>query len=154
MTLFANNLNIWNNVRDSFPHPYTIDDARQFIETANGPSENRVFAITTKEGIVGVTGIHPFKGIYKYSAEVGYWIGEPFWGQGIATESVKWITNFAWTQTDLVRLEAGVFSFNKASMRVLEKCGYSLEAIKRKALFKNGSFHDEHSYVHLRPENY
>ena len=149
---YANNRKIWNQVRDLFPHPYTEDDARTFISNATTSDVNHIFAICDPSGLVGVTGIHPFSDVYRYKAEVGYWIGEPFWGKGYATTALSLLISFAWEHTDLQRLEAGVFSFNIASRRVAEKAGFHLESIKKKSVFKNDQFYDEYAYVALRPD--
>ncbi|MHC4856890.1 MAG: GNAT family N-acetyltransferase, partial [Planctomycetota bacterium] len=85
-----------------------------------------------------------------YSAEIGYWIAEDHWGRGIGTEAVTKMTVYVFSEMKTVKLSAPVYSPNKASMRVLEKCGYTLEAIHRKAIFKNDEFLDEHVFVKFR----
>ncbi|MFY0022190.1 GNAT family protein, partial [Acinetobacter baumannii] len=77
------------------------------------------------------------------SAEIGYWLAEPFWGQGIATEAVRQLVEYTFYYFDIVRLYAEVFETNKASMRVLEKNGFYLEGVRRKAVFKNGLLMDD-----------
>ena len=151
MAELANNRNIWDHVRDFFPHPYQLQDALDFIDLMNQPGPDRVFGIHTEEGFCGAVGVHPLKDIYRYTAELGYWIGEPYWGLGIATSAVKWVVSDTWRKTDLQRLEAGVFDYNKASMRILEKCNFKKECIQKNRLMKNGKLYDEHLYAILRP---
>ena len=152
VALFADNKKIWDNVRDYFPHPYLLPDAIDFIEMVNDHKTNKIFAIANEDGLIGVIGLHPFTDIYRYTAEIGYWTGEPFWGMGYATQAVRWIVEYTWRATQIVRIEAGVFPFNIASMRVLEKCGFHKEGIKRNYLYKNDKICDEHTYVLLRPD--
>ncbi|MFY9228802.1 MAG: GNAT family protein, partial [Bacteroidales bacterium] len=84
--------------------------------------------------------------VYKLSAEIGYWIGEPYWGMGIATKAVRLITEYGFNTLGLVRIYTGVFDFNKASQRVLEKAGFNLECIFEKSVFKNDKICDEYRY--------
>ena len=100
---------------------------------------------------VGSVGAIPGINERRYSATVGYWLGEPFWGLGIASRALTILTSEIFTTTDYTRLYAGVFSPNKASMRVLEKSGYDFEGVCKNAIFKNGQFYDEHIYARLKP---
>jgi len=88
--------------------------------------------------------------IYRRSAEIGYWLGEPFWGRGIATEALSALTAYVFTNFDIVRLWAGVFEWNIASSRVLEKAGYQREARFRLAATKGGKTIDEFIYAIIR----
>ena len=146
LAFLANNVNIWNNVRDFFPHPYSIEDADFFINLTKNENPRLTFAIDYKGELCGVTGIVKQNDIYSHSAEIGYWIGETFWGKGIATEAVKQLTKYAQTELGYVRLFAGVFEYNKSSMRVLEKCGFQQEGIFKKGLIKNGKIWDEYRF--------
>ena len=89
--------------------------------------------------------------VYRKSAEIGYWIGEPYWGKGIATEAAKLITAYGFEQLELLKIFSAVFDFNKASQRVLEKAGYKLEAIIEKAICKNHKLCDEYRYGCINP---
>lgn len=149
---YANNRKIWLNLRDYFPHPYKMDDAIWFIEMCNSHETNKIFAISTEDGFVGIVGVHPLTDIYAQTGELGYWLGEEYWGNGYTSHAVRWMVNYTWGQTDLQRLEAGVFEHNVASMQVLEKCGFEKECIKRRRLKKDGEFYDEHFYGMIRPE--
>ena len=117
---YANNENIWMTVRDIFPHPYTRKDAVEWLEqAARQPVTN--FAITSQVEAIGGIGFTPQPDVHKRSAEIGYWIGEPHWGKGIATIALGAIVQYAFANFDLVRLYATVFEPNLASARVLEK---------------------------------
>lgn len=143
----VNNRKIWNNVRDMLPHPYTEDDAEAFIQKTLNEGPQNTFAILYDGQLCGMTGVHPQEDVYRFSAELGYWIGEPYWGKGIATQAVALISKYGFQELGLVRLYAGVFSYNTASMRVLEKNGFVKEAVLQKAVFKNEQIWDEHRYA-------
>ena len=147
LAILANNKKIWDHLRDFLPHPYLETDAVEFINSTLREDPHQNFAITYKEELCGVIGIIAQEDVYKKSGEVGYWIGEPYWGKGIATEAVKKITQYGFEQLQLARVFAGIFSFNKASMRVLEKNGFQSEGIFRNAIFKNNQLWDEHRYA-------
>ncbi len=142
----ANNKKIWSNLRDMMPHPYSEQDALNYINMVQSNDKNAIFAIDYKGEHCGMIGLHPKDDVYKKSAEIGYWIGEPFWGNGIATKAIQLITQYGFEEMKLVRIFAGVFGFNKASMHVLEKNGFIKEGILRKAVFKNNQIWDEHHY--------
>ena len=146
----ANNPRIAAMMRDGFPHPYTGNDADRFIKMATAPSHNLLLAIEAEGVAAGGIGIHPFDDVYRKSAEIGYWLGEDYQGRGIVTEAVTALVPVAFEQSDIIRLQAGVFSGNKASMRVLEKCGFAKEAVHRNAVVKNGIIMDEVLYVRFR----
>lgn len=143
----CNNINIWRNVRDALPHPYKRSDAQKFISTATSKDPQEIFAITKKDELVGCIGIHPQEDVYRFSAEIGYWIGQPYWGQGIATTALQLIIKYGFNSLGVIKLYAGCFSFNTASQKVLLKTGFKKEALLKKAVFKNGAFHDEIRYA-------
>jgi ribosomal-protein-alanine N-acetyltransferase len=142
----ADNEKIARNLRDVFPHPYTLDDARTFLELVAHNKMGHVFAIYNDQTFIGVGSIVPQNDVYCNSAEIGYWLGEPFWEKGYATEAVKQLTRYAFDKLKLVRIYAGVFASNKNSMKVLEKAGYQLEAILRSSVTKFGQIMDQHLY--------
>ncbi|MCB0628356.1 MAG: GNAT family protein [Saprospiraceae bacterium] len=142
----VNNRKIWNNVRDMLPHPYAESDAEFFIGTTFKEEPQKTFAIEYEGQLCGMTGLHPQEDVYRLSAELGYWIGEPYWGKGIASQAVALITQYGFDKLDLVRIYAGVFEYNTASMRVLEKNGFVKEGVLRKAIIKNGAIWDEHRF--------
>jgi len=143
----ANNKKIWDNLKDVMPHPYAEKDAVDFINLMSSENPPLTFCITYEGEFVGVIGLIRQKDIYRYTAELGYWVGEEYWGKSIATIAIKLITDYGFRDLQLARIFAGVYDFNIASMRVLEKNGYVKESIGRKAVFKNGVFRDEHRYV-------
>jgi RimJ/RimL family protein N-acetyltransferase len=142
----ANNKKIWMNVRDMFPHPYTVSDAERFIESTTQQDPQSTFAIRYNLKLSGVIGLVLQEDVYRFSAELGYWIGEPFWNKGIATHAVQLMVQYAFEELKLLKVFAGVFEGNEASKRVLEKCGFELEGIARKAVFKNNVLIDEYRY--------
>jgi len=146
----ANNRNVWINLLDGFPHPYTLADAEHWIQHVSRESPIRNFAIEVDGEAVGAIGLHPKRDVYRKSAGIGYWLGESYWGRGIITEAVKALTGYAFSHFDLHRLYAGVFEWNHASMRVLEKAGYTFEARLRKGVTKDGKTIDELIYAFLR----
>ena len=147
----ANNRNIVAQVRDNFPHPYSISDAHYWIDLCTGKQAGGNFhrAILCNGEFVGGIGVLRMEDIHRNNAEIGYWLGEPYWGRQIMTEAVKQMTSWIFENTSITRLFAGVFETNFASMRVLEKAGYELEAIHRKAIIKNDKVLDEHLFVKL-----
>jgi [ribosomal protein S5]-alanine N-acetyltransferase len=147
---YANNRNVWINLRDSFPFPYTTIDAQQWIHAVREIRPETAFAIANADEAIGGISFHIQPDVYSRSAEIGYWLGEPFWGKGIATAAVKAVTEYAFAHHDLVRLYAGVFEWNPASMRVLEKAGYVLEGRMRKGVFKDGKLIDQLMYSIVR----
>jgi len=147
----ANNKNISNNLRDAFPHPYTEDDAKDFIAKCHNAVPQTVFAIEYYNDYVGNIGLMKLEGIYKKTAEIGYFIGEQYWNKGIATKAVKLIVEFGFTNLDIVRIHTGVYDYNTASQKVLEKCGFIKEAIFEKAIFKNYHLCNEIRYAMIKP---
>jgi len=149
---YANNYRIWRNVRDSFPHPYTLDDAHRWIELCEMEKQPTVFAIDVDGEAVGGVGIVLQKDVFRKNAEIGYWLAEPFWGWGIMAEAVKEMTEYTFKHYEVHRLYAGVFEYNRASMRVLEKAGYQFETVLRQSVCKEDKIWDEHVYVKFREE--
>lgn len=150
VALLCNNINIWNNVKDYFPHPYSIVDAENYINSCLLEKIPLTFAIEYEGKLVGAIGLELQSDVYRLSAELGYWIGEPYWGNGIATESVKLITNYGFTELGLVRIFSGVFEHNIASMKVLEKAGFVKECIAKKAIIKNDKLLDGHRFAMVK----
>ena len=151
MALLANNKKIWECVRDLFPYPYTLDDAKAFIKRTEEESPATTFAIINEsDQLCGVISLMPNEDVYRIGSEIGYWIGEPYWGQGVATRAISLITQYGFDELELERIYAGVFDFNKASMRALEKNGFIKEGIRKRAVIKNGQIHDEHHYAITR----
>ena len=147
---YANNFNVSRYLASRMPYPYTVEDAKWWVRT--GSREQGLNQAISLDGeCIGVVGVRPGANEYRYSAEIGYWIAEQFWGRGIGSDAVAQMTGRIFAETEIVRLYAPVYSPNKASMRVLEKNGYNLEAIHKRAVFKNETFMDEHIYARFRP---
>jgi RimJ/RimL family protein N-acetyltransferase len=146
----ADNPRIAACMRDLFPSPYTMDDARRFIAMATGRTSCLLLAIVVQDEAVGGIGIHPLEDVHRGTAEIGYWLAEPFWGRGIVTDAVRALVPVAFERTGAARIQAGIFSNNPASMRVLEKGGFIREAVHRNAITKNGVLMDEVMYVRFR----
>ena len=146
----CNNKKIWNNVRDFLPSPYSEQNALEFIQFCQKENPPTTFAIEYNGELAGCVGLVLQTDIYKLSAEIGYWIGEPYWGLGIATNAVELITDYGFNQLALIRIFSGVFDYNKASQRVLEKSGFQLEGIFKRSICKNGQICDEYRYAKLK----
>ncbi len=146
MANLANNIEIWKNVRDYFPHPYQLSDAETYISKIAENQNNHVFAIEFDNQFVGITGFFGQADVYRHSAEIGYWIGQPYWGKGIGTSAISQLCDIAFNQVGVRRLYAGVFGYNIGSCRLLEKAGFSLEGIGKLAILKNDTLHDEYRY--------
>lgn len=146
----ANNRKVWINLRDRFPHPYTVSDARSWLQSANEQRPETNFAIVVDDEAVGGIGFTLQQDVAFRSAEIGYWLGEEFWGRGIATEALKAVTEHAFNEYDLCRLYAHVFEWNQASARVLEKAGYEFEGRLRKSVTKDGKTIDQLMYAITR----
>lgn len=142
LTHHANNRNIWLNVRDNFPHPYTIIDAERWILHASTNLQDLTFAICVNHNAVGGIGLIPKDDVYSKSMELGYWLSEEFWGRGIMSEAVGAICNYAFSEFNIVRLYADIFEWNNASVRVLEKNNFTFEARLHKAIIKDGRIGD------------
>jgi len=151
ITELANNEKISVNLRDGFPHPYTLADAERFLASFTDNNPQSLFAIEFEGEHVGNISLLLGSDVYRKSAEIGYFIGEPYWNKGIATAAVNLITRYGFTTLDLVRIHTGVFEYNPASMRVLEKCGFVREGIFRRSVIKNGKIWDEIRYALIRP---
>jgi len=146
----ANSRVIWRNLRDAFPHPYTLANAQHWIRSANPATPVTNFAIVVDGTAVGGIGLVLKDDVFRRSAEIGYWLGEEYWGRGIVTEAVRAVTDYAFATFDLCRVYAGVFEWNPASMRVLEKAGYEYECRMRKSVVKDGEIIDELIYAIVR----
>lgn len=153
LATLANDRRIWLGLRDAFPHPYSIDDAHRFIERARVMTPRTYFAILADGRLAGGIGYTLRGDVERVGAEVGYWLGVQFWGQGITTEAVRHLTRLAFTtHPELCRLYAVPYSTNAASARVLEKAGYTREGTLRESAIKDGHVLDQFMYSILRRE--
>ena len=145
----ANNRAIWLNLRDRFPHPYTRRDGIDFLRSIVGVFPETIFAMAVDDQAVGSIGFVPQQDVERVSAEIGYWLGESYWGRGIATEALRTLTRYAIERHGLSRLFALPFASNLASCRVLEKAGYRLEARLHRSAIKNGEIVDQCQYSYV-----
>jgi [ribosomal protein S5]-alanine N-acetyltransferase len=148
----ANNPRVAMNLRDLFPHPYTPRDADDWIARHSRIVPGIHFAITVDDRIVGGIGLLPGADVNRIQAEIGYWLGEDFWGRGIATDAVRGLTRHAFATLELNRLFAMPFANNAASCRVLEKAGYRYEARMLGCAIKGGQILDQFLYAITRTE--
>ena len=146
----ANNRNVWRNLTHRFPHPYTEADADfWFALLAKAPIPTH-WAIEVGGEAVGGIGFQLGEGVHARCGHFGYWLGQPYWGRGVMTAAVRVTADYAFGHFDVVRLEAPVFEWNPASMRVLEKCGFVREGVLRRSVFKDGQVIDVVLYARVR----
>ena len=146
----ANNRKIWLNLRDKFPHPYALEDADFYINMILQEDPQYSFAIEVDGKFAGMVGLLPMDDVYRKTSEIGYWLGEQYWGKGIMTEACQLVTDYGFDTLGFIRLHAGVFEHNVGSMRILEKCGYRKDCVFEKAIIKDGKICDEHRYSIVR----
>lgn len=148
LQIMVSNKKILENLRDGIPYPYTLEDAKEFIQSMieADPNSTYAFAITVGEKVVGSIGAFRKENIHVRTAEMGYYIAEEYWGQGIGTSAVKLLCGYLFENTDLLRIFAEPFAYNQASCRVLEKAGFTLEGVLRKNAVKNGRVLDMKMY--------
>ena len=147
---YLNNPNVTRFLSSRIPKPYTQADAHWWVETGS-KDKAIVRAIEYRGDFCGVIGATLQAFEHAHSAEVGYWLARPAWGNGIATAALRQFSEHLFAKTEIRRLFAGVFDGNLASARVLEKAGYEFEGIRQKAVFKNGQYLNEHLYARLAP---
>jgi ribosomal-protein-alanine N-acetyltransferase len=143
----ANDRDVWLNLRDRFPHPYSLRDAEEYIAAVAARTLQTSFGIIVDGEAAGSVSLMPGKDIERTTAEIGYWLGRPFWGRGIATEAVRAATLYAFDQLGMHRVFAVPFGRNPASTRVLEKAGYVREGILRRSAVKDGKLIDQILYA-------
>ena len=146
------NKNILNNLRDGLPYPYTEKDGEDFISAMISADENSTFAfaITVEGKAIGSIAAFRQSNIHSRTAELGYYLAEPYWGCGIMTDAVKQICSYIFENTDIIRIYAEPFAHNTASCRVLEKSGFQCEGTLRKNAVKNGEILDMKMYSLLK----
>lgn len=149
----ANNPKIAAFLTDSFPHPYTLADAVNFLDKVIHQKPVQVFAITFERQAIGAIGLFPQTGIHCKSAELGYWIAEMHWGKGWITESIGLVIPYAFSTWDIHRIFARPFSNNPGSRKALEKAGFQLEAVLKKSILKNNCILDECIYTLHKPDS-
>jgi RimJ/RimL family protein N-acetyltransferase len=145
----ANNRNVWRNMAHRFPHPYTAKHAEQWFQFLSRLPQRTHWAIEVDGKAVGGIGVEQADGVNAKTGYFGYWLAEPYWGRGIATAAVCRTSSEVLAQYAIARLEARVYEWNPASMRVLEKCGFEREGVLRRSIFKDGQVIDSVIYARL-----
>ncbi len=148
----ANDREIARQMRDRFPHPYTLDDARAWIACNAGRTPPTHFAIVVDGAAAGSIGLEPGSDIARLTAEIGYWLGRAAWGRGITTRAVRELTAYAFERLGLERVFALPFASNLASIRVLENAGYRREGVMRASAIKDGRIVDQVLLARVRAD--
>ncbi len=144
---YANNPRIAGFMTDGFPYPYTSDHAIGFLGMVMSMEPLRIFAIDYQGEAIGSIGLHPLSDIFRFNMELGYWVAEPYWKRGIATEAVRQMVDYGFSEFPVNRIFARPFARNQASCRVLEKAGFTLEAELFGTITKNNILEDERIYA-------
>jgi|KBSMisStandDraft_5_1062788.scaffolds.fasta_scaffold247549_2 ribosomal-protein-alanine N-acetyltransferase len=148
----ANNRNVARHLRDRFPHPYTRAHAAAFLGHVAGADITTNFAIVVDDMAVGGIGYIRGSDVERFSAEVGYWLGEAYWGRGIMTDALTHLTRHLFEDVKLLRAFALPLADNQGSSRVLEKAGYQREALLRASCVKYGQPRDQYLYARINAE--
>jgi RimJ/RimL family protein N-acetyltransferase len=144
---YADNRHVWINLRDRFPSPYTEGAGRHFLDHIATAQPTTLWAIEVEGRAVGGIGLELHADVERVSAEIGYWLGEPFWGRGVMTDALTGVTSGAFEAFDLTRIFALPFASNAGSIRVLQKAGYQLEGRLRQSAIKDGVVRDQLMYA-------
>lgn len=152
LATILNNKKILDNLRDGLPFPYTEKDAKNYIEAMLNSDKDKTyaFAITYDNQVIGSIGVFRKDNIHTRTGELGYYIAETYWGQGLGTSAVKQVCKVIFDTTDIIRVFAEPFARNIASCRILEKAGFTFEGVLKKNAFKNGEFEDMKLYALIR----
>ncbi|MBE8215183.1 MAG: GNAT family N-acetyltransferase [Endozoicomonadaceae bacterium] len=145
----GNNPKIALYQRDSYPMPYTIEYARDWIQYVKNAASGYRFVISTEKEAIGEIGLTVQTDVHSHTAELSYWLGEAYWCQGIATRALDFITDYAFSKKNIKRLYADIVEYNIASQRILQKCGFQLDAILRKHMYKNDQYYDQYIFSKL-----
>lgn len=148
------NKKIQDNLRDGLPYPYTVKDAEDYIRAMLAADRNATyaFAIVADQRVVGSIGVFRGTNIHYRTAEMGYYVGESYWGRGIGTSAVKQACAYIFQNTDIIRIYAEPFSTNEGSCRILEKAGFRLEGVLHQNAVKNGEIIDMKMYALVKQE--
>ncbi|MFA0834342.1 MAG: GNAT family N-acetyltransferase [Methanobacterium formicicum] len=149
----ANNPSIAANMRDGFPYPYTPEHGEAWINMAGSDDPQHNFAITINNQAVGGIGLAPGNDIERISAELGYWLGENYWGNGITSSAIKGILEYGFNQLELERIFAKPFEHNTASRRVLERNNFIQEGILKRSVIKHNKIYNQALYAITKSVN-
>jgi ribosomal-protein-alanine N-acetyltransferase len=139
----ANDREVWRNLRDQFPYPYTLADAAHWIGFASSQPRATSLAIEVESQAVGGVSLRLNDDVERVAAEIGYWLGREFWNRGVMTAAVCAMTEYGFEQFALTSIYAVPFASNTASHRVLEKVGYAREGVLRRSAIKDGTVTDQ-----------
>lgn len=153
LAAIADNPAVGRFLADRFPYPYRLADAEEWLDLASAEVRVCNFAVEWNGELVGGAGLEPMGDVHAGTAGVGYWLGEGYWGRGLATRAVRLLTRYAFDELLFIRLQALVFVANAPSMRVLEKAGYVREGVMRAHVRKAGVVTDAVLYAKLRRES-
>ncbi len=142
-SMHANNRNIWENLTDRFPHPYTEENAIDFIKLTHKNDPIQIKGIYVGSEPIGAIGLHPLEDVFSKNIELGYWIAEPYWGKGIMSRAIAQMVEYGFKNFSINRIFARPFGRNIGSIKTLEKNGFKLEATLEKTIFKDGKYEDE-----------
>ena len=151
LSMHANNKKVWDNLRDYMPFPYTLQHAKDFIALQAKQDPPTAFGIHYKQEFCGIIGVSPMSDVYSHVAEIGYWLGEEYWGKGIMTHALNLMVDHCFETLGFIRLHTGVFGYNHASMKVLENAGFKHEGAFVMGVKKNGKLVDEVRYGIINP---
>jgi ribosomal-protein-alanine N-acetyltransferase len=148
---YANNINIADFLRNGFPLPYTAADAVSYIHGYESDTPERICRAIAVDGLAsGSIGVFVREDVYAKSAEIGYWLGEPFWNKGVMTSAIRQMCSLAFERLPIVRIYAEPFAHNPGSCRALEKAGFTLEGVLKNSIFKNNRIYDSCIYALLK----
>jgi RimJ/RimL family protein N-acetyltransferase len=148
----GNNINVWQNMTDAFPSPYTIEIAKTYIESTIDKADCLILAIEYDGKVAGSIGAFFHDDIYKINASLGYFVGQDYWGNGIGTLAIEMISRHLFCNFKINRIYAQPFENNTGSRRALEKAGFKFEALLRENIIKNGIIMNSCIYSYLREE--
>ena len=149
---YANNIEVSRYLRDSFPYPYSRENAIQWVSFVKNNYSTLFFAIANDKELIGGISAVPQPDVHRFSAEVGFWIGQLFWNKGIMTKAIPAFCNYLFTKFNFNRLTSNVFDGNEASKKVLSRSGFILEGVLRKSVYKNDKFVDQFIYGLLKED--
>ena len=147
-----NNKKVLDNLRDGIPYPYTEKDAAEFIAATLSADKDTqyAFAICYGDKVIGSIGVFRRDNVHRLTAEMGYYIAEPYWGKGVMTEAVRQMCDYVFENTDIIRIFAEPYAHNNASCKVLEKAGFQFEGVLRQNAVKNGQIVDMRMYAIIK----
>ena len=156
LAVAISNNKVLDNLRDGIPYPYSEKDATEFITATLAAKKDSqyAFAVCTDDKAIGSIGVFRKDNVHRLTAEMGYYVAEPYWGKGIMTEAVRQMCDFVFANTDIVRIFAEPYAYNTASCRVLEKAGFQCEGILRQNAIKNGQSVDMRMYATIKDSGY